>query len=141
MKKRILTELMLTICVLVTATVHAGTPAFVNWKCAPPDSQRVSATAGNLLGLPQIGAPDFAVRDYNNGPGPDQRWWPYADGAQLYWGAESLQVDTRWLRLIQRKISLFMPIVSPVLLVPKQPVKCELMCGTLPILALPMQFN
>jgi len=98
MKKRILTELMLTICVLVTATVHAGTPAFVNWKCAPPDSQRVSATAGNLLGLPQIGAPDFAVRDYNNGPGPDQRWWPYADGAQLYWGAESLQVDTRWVQ-------------------------------------------
>ncbi len=98
MKKRILTELMLVVCILVAATVHAETPAFVNWKCASPDSQRVSATAGNLLGLPQIGAPNFVVRDYNNGPGPDQRWWPYADGAALSWGAESLQVDTRWVQ-------------------------------------------
>ena len=98
MKKRCLIKLMSTICVPIIATAHAETLAFVNWKCAEPDSQRVSATAGNLLGLPQIGAPNFVVRDYKNGPGPDQRWWPFADEAGLYWGAESLQVDTRWVQ-------------------------------------------
>jgi len=98
MKKWILMELLLVTGIFITVTAQTGTPAFVNWKCAPPDSQRVSATAGNLLGLPEVGAPNFVVRDYNNGPGPDQRWWPYADGAALYWGAESLQVDTRWVQ-------------------------------------------
>jgi hypothetical protein len=39
MKKRSFLELILTICILVTATVQAQTLAFVNWKCAPPDSQ------------------------------------------------------------------------------------------------------
>lgn len=97
MKKRNFLGLILTICILFTATIQAQTLAFVNWKCAPPDSQRVSATAGNLLGLPQIGAPGFVVRDYKEGPGPDQRWWPYENGAATYWGAESLQVDTRWV--------------------------------------------
>ena len=98
MKKRNFLGLILTICILFTATIQAQTLAFVNWKCAPPDSQRVSATAGNLLGLPQIGAPGFVVRDYKEGPGPDQRWWPYENGAATYWGAESLQVDTRWVQ-------------------------------------------
>ncbi|MFH1213588.1 MAG: pectinesterase family protein [Candidatus Neomarinimicrobiota bacterium] len=95
MKKSVL---MLAICILVTITVRAGTPAFVNWKCAPPDSQKVTATAGNLLGLPQIGSPGFVVRDYANGPGPDQRWWPYADGAAVSWGDETDQTGTRWVQ-------------------------------------------
>lgn len=73
----------------------AQTPAFVNWKCAPPDSQRVSAVAGNLQGLPLIGAPGFEVRDYTSGPGPDQRWWPINNT----WLPATGPVDTLWVQL------------------------------------------
>jgi pectinesterase len=85
---------MLVICGLIGSLSHAQTPAFVNWKCAPPDSQKVSAIGGNLLGLPEIGAPGFEVRDYTSGPGPDQRWWPINNT----WLPASGPTDTLWVQ-------------------------------------------
>jgi len=76
----------------------AQTPAMVQWSCMPPDSQHVSATSGNVQGYDQSSSPGFVVRDYNNGPGPDQRWWPYADGAAVPWGDETAQVDSRYVQ-------------------------------------------
>jgi len=85
--------LILALCFLIVPLVGA-TPAFVNWRLAPPDSQQVSAVAGNLVGLPQIGCPGFVVRDYAYGPGPDQRWWP----ANNVWLPAPNQVDTLWVQ-------------------------------------------
>ena len=78
--------------------LSAQTPASVNWLCMPPDSQQVSSVSGNLSGLTETGSPGFVVRDYANGPGPDQRWWPFENGSAVSWGDETGQVDTRWVQ-------------------------------------------
>ncbi len=98
MRKMIKTAMTLAFGLMFTVTTSAQTPAMVNWKCAPPDSQHVSASGGNLSGLDETGSSGFAVRDYNNGPGPDQRWWPYENGAAVSWGDETTQSDTRWVQ-------------------------------------------
>lgn len=98
MNKLNLLVLFSLFCLLSTLSVEAQTPASVFWSCAPPDSQNVSAVSGNISGLKQIGSPGFVVRDYNNGPGPDQRWWPYENGTAVSWGNETEQVDTRWVQ-------------------------------------------
>lgn len=78
--------------------LQAQTPASVNWTCMPPDSQNVSSVSGAVSGLPQTASPGFVVRDYSNGPGPDQRWWPYADGAAVSWGDETGALAGRWIQ-------------------------------------------
>lgn len=88
-------------CILIlffTLSVKAQDIASVYWSCMLPDSHRVSSVAGQVEGLPQVGSPGFVVRDYNNGPGPDQRWYPFADGSAVLWGNETGQVDTRWIQ-------------------------------------------
>ncbi len=98
MKKIVTLILAMMVGLIFTASIFAQTAASVNWSLAVPDSQKVSAVSGKLCGLPQIGSPGFVVRDYNNGPGPDQRWWPYENGAAVSWGNETGQVDTRWVQ-------------------------------------------
>jgi len=98
MKRVAMAVLAVLMSFLASYELVAQTPASVFWSCAPPDSQNVSATGGNLTGLPQIGSPGFVVRDYSNGPGPDQRWWPFAEGAAVSWGNETGQIDTRWIQ-------------------------------------------
>jgi len=83
---------------LLTGSVSDQVPAMVNWKYMPPDSQNVSAIGESLTGLKEIGSPGFEVRDYNSGPGPDQRWWPFYNEAAVSWGDETGQVDTRWVQ-------------------------------------------
>ena len=85
-----------TLCAAFTA--YAQTPSMVHWSCMPPDSQHVSSVSGNVQGYDQSSSPGFVVRDYNNGPGPDQRWWPYENGAAVAWGEETQQVETRWVQ-------------------------------------------
>jgi hypothetical protein len=83
---------------IFTNFLFAQAPATVYWSCMLPDSQKVSATSGNITGLSQTGSPGFVVRDYSNGPGPDQRWWPYENGKAVSWGNETGQIDTRWVQ-------------------------------------------
>ncbi|MBN2602374.1 MAG: hypothetical protein JXR87_10305, partial [Candidatus Marinimicrobia bacterium] len=92
------TGLFILVVLMAFGLLMAQTPALVNWSCTEPDYQEVSAEGGNLAGLAQISSPGFEVRDYLNGPGPDQRWWPYADGAAVSWGDETGQVDSRWVQ-------------------------------------------
>jgi pectinesterase len=91
-------HLFVCIGLLLAVRISAQTPAMVNWKCMPPDNQNVSAVGGQLTGLKQIGSSGFAVRDYVNGPGPDQRWWPFEDEMAVSWGNETGQVDSRWVQ-------------------------------------------
>ncbi len=97
--KKIVAILFVMISGLIfTNFLFAQAPATVYWSCMLPDSQKVSATSGNITGLSQTGSPGFIVRDYSNGPGPDQRWWPYENGKAVSWGNETGQVDTRWVQ-------------------------------------------
>ena len=84
--------------IFLGSLMAAEKSAAVTWSCMAPDSQKVSSTEGDITGLPQVGSPGFVIRDYNNGPGPEQRWWPYENGAAVSWGGETAQVDTRWIQ-------------------------------------------
>jgi len=83
---------------LFSIRILAQTPASVSWSLTLSDSQKVSAVTGNLSGFTQTSSPGFVVRDYANGPGPDQRWWPFENGSAVPWGAETTQVNTRWVQ-------------------------------------------
>lgn len=98
MRRRAASATIVLANLLGFAGAFARTSASVYWRCMPPDSQNVSAVSGNLNGLRETGSPGFVVRDYNNGPGPDQRWWPFEDGAPVSWGNETGRVDTRWVQ-------------------------------------------
>jgi pectin methylesterase-like acyl-CoA thioesterase len=98
---------LLMISAFFTNLSFAQSSASVNWSCAIPDSQNVSFMSGNLIGLPQIGSPGFVVRDYVNGPGPDQRWWPHDGTSAVSWGNETAQVDSRWVQFAVKPNSNF----------------------------------
>ncbi len=89
---------VLMVFLILVSGAMAQNPASVYWSCMLPDSQKVSAVAGNVVGLPQTGSPGFVVCDYKYGPGPEQRWYPYENGAAVSWGAETTYVATRWIQ-------------------------------------------
>lgn len=97
---RCLTVLM--ILLIVVSGAMAQNPASVYWFCMPPDSQKVSATAGNVIGLPEIGSPGFQARDYKEPatkPIQYQRWWPSEDNKTgISWGPETTLVATRYIQ-------------------------------------------
>ncbi|MCX7797096.1 MAG: cohesin domain-containing protein [Melioribacter sp.] len=82
--------------------LNDGPVLLVQWKCIPPDSQKVSYQHQNVIGLRETGTTNFRVRSYTgaSGPlGPTQRWWPTADGTTgLYWGNETAQVNDRYVQ-------------------------------------------
>ena len=83
----------------------AQTPASVTWNLIAPDSQKVSATVGNVTGQPISGTPAFVIISYSgavaNGPGPlgsnFMRWNP---GSGLNWGPETAPVDSHYVQLV-----------------------------------------
>ncbi len=96
--KKIITLMFLLLAMGLIVNSFGQVSDMVHWTCMTPDSQRVSNVAGNVIGLTQTSSPGFAVRDYSNGPGPDQRWWPYENGAAVSWGNETDQITTRWVQ-------------------------------------------
>lgn len=94
--------LPLLFLLLVTNFIYSQNKAFVEWKCVPPDSQKVSVVQGNLIGFSQVGSNGFVVRSYsgtNAGPlGTNQRWWPHDGTNPISWGNETGQVDTRYVQ-------------------------------------------
>ncbi|MCX7798564.1 MAG: pectinesterase family protein [Melioribacter sp.] len=94
--------LLVLIFLLFNNLIYTQNKAFVQWKCIPPDSQKVSVVQGNLVGFPQIGSPGFVVRSYtgtNPGPlGTNQRWWPHDGTNPISWGNETVQVSTRYVQ-------------------------------------------
>ena len=89
---------LLLLVFLISGVSFAQDNVSVYWSLMIPDSQNVSAISGDVTGLKQTGSPGFVVRDYANGPGPDQRWWPYDGSAAVSWGDETAQVDERWVQ-------------------------------------------
>ena len=94
--------LLLFLFFILTNYLYSQNNAFVEWKCIPPDSQKVSVVQGNLIGFPQIGSSNFVVRSYtgtNAGPlGTNQRWWPFDGTNPISWGNETGQVETRYVQ-------------------------------------------
>ena len=84
--------------VIILNVAYSQSPASVNWSCSPSDRQNVSFMSGNLLGLAQTSSDGFVVRDYANGPGPDQRWWPFDGTAAVSWGNEASVNTSRWIQ-------------------------------------------
>jgi pectin methylesterase-like acyl-CoA thioesterase len=99
MKKTAFLTVCMTMGFIAGVRLSAQTAASVHWTCMPPDSQHVSSVSGNLSGVTQTSSPGFLARDYTNGPGPDQRWWPSADNKTgVSWGGETAQVEGRWVQ-------------------------------------------
>lgn len=89
----------ITIIVLLSlSSIIAQNNASVYWSLSADDEHSVSAVSGNVIGLEQTGSSGFVVRDYNNGPGPDQRWWPHDGNNPVSWGNETVQNDDRWVQ-------------------------------------------
>ncbi len=90
------------ILLLLSSYIYSQNVAFVQWKCVPPDSQKVSVVQGNLVGFPQVGSKGFVVRSYsgsNAGPlGTNQRWWPHDGNNPISWGNETNQVENRYVQ-------------------------------------------
>ena len=89
--------ILIIFSLIIVGNVFAQTPALVNWQCMSEDSLNVSVSAGHVSGLPVSASPGFVVRDYQNGPGPEARWWPFENGTAVSWGDETNQIDTRWI--------------------------------------------
>ncbi len=73
----------------------------VQWKCIPPDSQKVSYENEFVTGISETGTSIFRVRSYTgaSGPlGPTQRWWPHDGSAAISWGNESEQNNNRYVQ-------------------------------------------
>lgn len=95
--KRHATLLLGLALLLLAGSLLAQNPASVHWSLMLPDSGKVSSVSGNARGLTQTHGDSFQCRDYSNGPGPDQRWWPYnyTTKKAIMWGP-----DTTWNRNI-----------------------------------------
>ncbi|HOH08256.1 MAG TPA: hypothetical protein PLF89_12070, partial [bacterium] len=82
------TIFLVLLLVLLTGSLWAQNQAAVHWSLMLPDSGKVSAVTGNARGLTQTHGDSFMCRDYANGPGPDQRWYPYNFNTKkaIMWG-------------------------------------------------------
>jgi len=92
--------LALILVLWAAGALMAQAPASVHWSLMLPDSGKVSAVAGNARGLTQTHGDSFLCRDYANGPGPDQRWYPYnyAKKSAIMWGPDTTQDPDIWVQ-------------------------------------------
>ncbi len=99
--KKVLLKLNLIIILLNFVTLNAQSVELVNWKCIPPDSQKVSSQHENVIGINEQGTSIFRVRSYTgaSGPlGPTQRWWPNDGTSAISWGNETEQNNNRYVQ-------------------------------------------
>ncbi|HQI49029.1 MAG TPA: pectinesterase family protein, partial [bacterium] len=92
--------LALILVLLAAGAIMAQAPAIVHWSLNATDSARVSAVSGNARGLTQTHGDSFMCRDYANGPGPDQRWYPYnfITKKAIMWGPDTTQNNNIWVQ-------------------------------------------
>ncbi len=92
--------LALILVLLAAGAIMAQAPATVHWSLNATDSARVSAVSGNARGLTQTHGDSFMCRDYANGPGPDQRWYPYNFNTKkaIMWGPDTTQNENVWVQ-------------------------------------------
>jgi len=92
--------LALMLVLFASTAVLAQSPATVHWSLMLPDSGKVSAVSGNARGLTQTHGDSFLCRDYTNGPGPDQRWYPYNydKKSAIMWGPDTTQDENIWVQ-------------------------------------------
>ncbi|MEG8990930.1 cohesin domain-containing protein [Ignavibacteria bacterium 4148-Me] len=99
--KKVFLKINLILILLSFVTLKAQSNVLVNWKCIPPDSQKVSSQHVNVIGINEVGTSIFRVRSYTgaNGPlGPTQRWWPNDGTNAISWGNETEQVNNRYVQ-------------------------------------------
>jgi len=94
------TIFLVLLLVLLTGSLWAQNQAAVHWSLMLPDSGKVSAVTGNARGLTQTHGDSFMCRDYANGPGPDQRWYPYNFNTKkaIMWGPDTTQNENIWVQ-------------------------------------------
>ncbi|MCF8414314.1 MAG: hypothetical protein K9G44_12915, partial [Melioribacteraceae bacterium] len=88
----------IVICIASALQLFAQNNAKVYWSLSETDQQQPTSVEGNVIAFPQTSSQDFVVRDYKNGPGPDQRWWPFDGTSPISWGEDSTQNENRWVQ-------------------------------------------
>ena len=86
-----------------TVDILAQSAATVQWTCAEPDSQKVSAVTGALEAFAETGGSNFGVYSYNSSVlGPlglaSQRWCPYDGTTRLSWGNQTAPNDSQYVQ-------------------------------------------
>ena len=99
--------------IFVVTYGYAQNTTMVQWTCAAPDNQQVSAISGNVEAFPQTGGQNFNVYNYaavSGGGGlglPAQRWCPYDGITKFTWGDQTAPVDTQYVQFALKSKSYF----------------------------------